>query len=204
MAPLRRTAEDEGSSMALVGFPLLLIPLAIINIFVFLMPGVSFTDPLVSVPLMSGAVWHVTFSDALLALSILLLLFEVIKAARPQGRYLTDHLLSLLAFAAVVAEFLLLPGFANSMVFLLAVMMAVEFLAGVSLRLRRSPARRAAARQPEVAPAAPDTGFEPASRSAAAPPPAAPAPPAASEPVIPMPAPSRDPVPPSHLDDALR
>jgi hypothetical protein len=187
--------------MALVGFPLLLIPLAIINIFVFLMPGVSFTDPLVSVPLMSGAVWHVTFSDALLALAILLLLFEVIKAARPQGRYLTDHLLSLLAFAAVVAEFLLLPGFANSMVFLLAVMMAVEFLAGVSLRLRRGPARRAAARQPEVVPTS-DSGFEPASHGGSAPPPVASAPPTDS--VIPMPAPSHDPVPPSHLDDAVR
>ena len=31
----------------MVGFPLLLIPLAIYNIIVFLMPGVSFTDPLV-------------------------------------------------------------------------------------------------------------------------------------------------------------
>ena len=33
--------------MSMVGFPLLLIPLAIYNIIVFLMPGVSFADPLV-------------------------------------------------------------------------------------------------------------------------------------------------------------
>ena len=36
----------------MVGFPLLLIPLAIYNIIVFLMPGVSFTDPLVKLTLM--------------------------------------------------------------------------------------------------------------------------------------------------------
>ena len=41
----------------MVGFPLLLIPLAIYNIIVFLMPGVSFTDPLVKLTLMSGAEW---------------------------------------------------------------------------------------------------------------------------------------------------
>ena len=42
----------------MVGFPLLLIPLAIYNIIVFLMPDVSFTDPLVKLTLMSGAEWH--------------------------------------------------------------------------------------------------------------------------------------------------
>jgi hypothetical protein len=34
--------------MSMIGFPLLLIPLAIYNIIVFLMPGVSFVDPVPS------------------------------------------------------------------------------------------------------------------------------------------------------------
>ena len=50
----------------MVGFPLLLIPLAIYNIIVFLMPDVSFTEPLVKLTLMSGAEWTVTLSDVLL------------------------------------------------------------------------------------------------------------------------------------------
>ena len=45
--------SQEGA-IPMVGFPLLLIPLAIYNIIVFLMPGVSFTDPLVKLTLMSG------------------------------------------------------------------------------------------------------------------------------------------------------
>ena len=84
--------------MSMVGFPLLLIPLAIYNIIVFLMPGVSFAEPLVTLTLMSGAEWPVTLSDILLALGILLLLLEVIKGARPGAKYLTDHLLSLIVF----------------------------------------------------------------------------------------------------------
>ena len=62
--------------MSMVGFPLLLIPLAIYNIIVFLMPGVSLAEPLLTLTLMSGAEWPVTLSDILLALGILLLLLR--------------------------------------------------------------------------------------------------------------------------------
>jgi len=141
----------------MIGFPLLLIPFAIYNIFVFLMPGVVFTAPITNVTLMSGVQWAPTFSDALLALCIVLLLFEVVKAARPGARYLTDHLLSLIASGAAVAEFLLLAPFGTSTFFLLTVLMVVEFLAGVSIgfrnRHRRVPAVVPAAVEPEPAPA---------------------------------------------------
>jgi hypothetical protein len=120
----------------MIGFPLLLIPFAIYNIFVFLMPGVAFTAPVANVTLMSGVPWAPTFGDALLALAALLLMFEVIKAARPGARYLTDHLLSLIVSGAAVAEFLLLAPFGTSTFFLLAVLMIVEFLAGVSIGFR--------------------------------------------------------------------
>src|SRR3954471_6748121 len=121
----------------MVGFPLLLIPLAIYNIIVFLMPGVSFTDSLVKLTLMSGAEWTVTLSDVLLALAILLLLAEVIKGARPGAKYLTDHLLSLIVFAAAAAEFVLWPKFGTSTYFLLAALSLVDFLSGLALRTRR-------------------------------------------------------------------
>lgn len=170
--------------MSLVGFPLLLIPLAIINIIVFLMPGVSLGAPLGTVVLLSGASWKVSLSDALLALSLVLILFEVLKAARPQGRYVTDHLLAFLVLAGTVAEFLLLPQFANSVVLLLAVMMAVDFLAGAFLRVQR----------PAAVPASPPVGldsqFEPVVPPLVAPTPSEPAPtPAAATTVAPIAAP---------------
>jgi len=123
--------------MSMIGFPLLLIPLAIYNIIVFLMPGVSFADPLLKLTLMSGAEWSVTLSDILLALGLLLLLLEVIKGARPGAKYLTDHLLSLIVFGCAAAEFVLWPKFGNSTYFLLSMLALVDFLSGIALRTRR-------------------------------------------------------------------
>jgi hypothetical protein len=123
--------------MSMIGFPLLLIPLTIYNIIVFLMPGVSFVDPVLKLTLMSGAEWPLTLSDMLLTLAILMLLFEVIKGARPGAKYLTDHLLSLLVFGGAAAEFVLWPKFGNSTYFLLTMLALVDFLSGVALRVRR-------------------------------------------------------------------
>jgi hypothetical protein len=124
--------------MSMIGFPLLLIPLAICNIIVFLMPGVSFVTPLATLTLMSGAVWPVTLSDVLIALGILLLLFEVIKGARPGSKYFMDHLLSLVVFGGAAAEFVMLPQFGTSTYLLLTMLSLVDFLSGVALRARRN------------------------------------------------------------------
>src|SRR5260370_38561775 len=122
----------------MIGFPLLLIPLAVYNIIVFLMPGVSFADPLIKLTLVSGAEWQVTLSDTLLGSGILLLLFEVIKGGRRGAKYLTDLLLSLIVFGAAAAEFVLWPKFATSTYCLLALLALVDFLSGIALRTRRS------------------------------------------------------------------
>src|SRR3982751_1331806 len=141
----------KASPMTMVGFPLLLIPLAIYNIIVFLMPGVSFTDPLVKLTLMSGAEWTVTLSDVLLTLGILLLLAEVIKGARPGAKYLTDHLLSLIVFSAAAAEFVLWPKFGTSTYFLLTALSLVDFLSGLALRRRRGAVAVAGSPSPKAA-----------------------------------------------------
>jgi hypothetical protein len=162
----------------MVGFPLLLIPVALYNIIVFLMPTVSFGDTLVKVPLVSGAEWSVTLTDVLLALGILLLLLEVIKGARPGAKYLMDHLLSLIIFGCAAAEFVMWPRFGNSTFFLLVLLSAADFLSGTALHVRRG---RGAARR-SVAPAEP-----PAPEPRYNPPPApmaAPAPPPVAEPVL--------------------
>jgi hypothetical protein len=129
--------EKKASPMSMVGFPLLLIPLAVYNIVAFLMPGVSFADPLLKLPLMSGAEWGVNLSDMLVALGIFLLLLEVIKGARPGAKFLTDHLLSLLVFGAASAEFVLWPRFGTSTYFLLTMLALVDFLSGLALRTQR-------------------------------------------------------------------
>ncbi len=167
----------------MIGFPLLLIPLAVYNIIVFLMPGVSFADPLIKLTLMSGAEWQVTLSDILLALGILLLLCEVIKGARPGAKYLTDHLLSLIVFGAAAAEFVLWPKFGNSTYCLLVLLSLVDFLSGIALRTRRSalaaapaPVSRKSWRKAD--PPVTESHFEPVQA------PVPPVPPAAAESVL--------------------
>ncbi|MDB5655996.1 MAG: hypothetical protein JWQ94_3609, partial [Tardiphaga sp.] len=122
-----------------MAFPLLLIPLAICNIIVFLMPDLKLSEsvPLFSIPLLSKDIWVVTLNNVLVALGILLLLLEVMRAARPAAKYFTDHFLSLLVFGAAAAEFVMLPKFGNSTFFLITLIAMVDFFAGISLRARR-------------------------------------------------------------------
>jgi hypothetical protein len=151
--------------MSMVGFPLLLIPLAIYNIIAFLMRDVSFAAPLFTLPLTSGTAWPVTLSDMLLALGIFLLLLEVIKGARPGAKFLMDHLLSLLVFCGAGAEFLLLPQFGTSTYFLLALLALVDFLSGIALRARCGMVTSAATvsgRRARTPAAAPEPQFDPA------------------------------------------
>jgi hypothetical protein len=127
----------KASPMSMVGFPLLLIPLAIYNIIVLLMPGVSLAEPLIKLMLMSGAEWPVTLSDILLALAIVLLLLEVIKGAQPGAKYFTDHLLSFIVSGGAIAEFVLWPHFGTSTYFLLTMLALVDFFSSIALRARR-------------------------------------------------------------------
>ena len=166
--------------MSMVGFPLLLIPLAIYNILVLLMPSVSLEEPLMRLRLVSGAEWGITLADILLALGVLMLLFEIIKGARPGAKYLTDHLLSFVVSGAAAAQFLLWPKFGTSTYFLLAMMSASDFLSGVTLHVKRggvqvaaAPSRRAARRAEPVEPPiaaepADEPQFEPAPAPSAA------------------------------------
>ncbi len=122
--------------MFLIGFPLLLIPLAIYNIVAFLMPGLGWGDTLTRVRLYSGAEWTMSAGDMLVTLSVLLLLIEFLKAVRAGGKNLVDHGLSLLLFFGVTAEFLLVPQAATAPLFVLTVICFVEFVVGLRTRRR--------------------------------------------------------------------
>jgi hypothetical protein len=123
----------------MIGFPLLLIPLAIVNIAVFLM-GLQLDrlqERIVAVDLPSLQSWAITYSDVLLAFGLFLLFLEVVKSARPGSKYFTDHLLSFVVFSAAAAEFLLLPAFAHSTFFLLVMMAFTDVIAGITIRYVR-------------------------------------------------------------------
>jgi len=166
----------------MVGFPLLLIPLAIYNIIAWLMPDVPLSGPLIKLTLVSHVEWQITLSDILLSLGLLLLLLEIMKGARPGSKYLTDHLLSLIVFGGSAAEFVMLPKFGTSTFFLLSLTAMVDFIGGIALHAKRravvAPLTRRVPEPVEPAAPEPERRIEPV--------PAAPAPAAAAaEPVHP-------------------
>jgi hypothetical protein len=120
----------------LANFPLFLISFAIYNMIVFLTPGVSWSDVLTTVPMQSGASWTITFGDVLIALSLVFLFVEVLKATSTSVRSLFDHMLSTLVFIAALVEFLLVPQAATSVFAILLVMALIDVLGGWSVSMR--------------------------------------------------------------------
>ena len=134
----------KATAMYLISFPLLLLPFAFFNIVIFLL-NIPLTDPVFTIPLMSTPTVPpvfdrsiaVTTGDLIVAIGMLLLYVEVVKAARPGGKSIMDHLLSFILFVAMAAELLLVPRAASSTLLLLTVLSFVDVLAGISIRPAR-------------------------------------------------------------------
>jgi len=122
--------------MFLIGFPLLLIPFAIYNIIVFLMPGVSWSAVASRVHMVSNADWTMTAGDMLVTLAILLLFGEMLKSTRIGIRTVVDHGLSLILFLGMLVEFILVPQASTSTFFLLLVLSFIDVLGGFAVTLR--------------------------------------------------------------------
>jgi hypothetical protein len=155
-----------------VAFPLLIIPLAIYNMFVFLTPpDDGWAAKVTTVRLPSGVDWTITFGDVLIAGSLLLLMIELIKPARPGTKTFIDHFLSLIVLGAAGAEFALLKQASTPTFAMLCVMCLVEFIGGIFISARSSRVPREVAAVAAVAPAraadeAPARAAEPPARAA--------------------------------------
>ena len=123
----------------LIALPLLLIPVVIYNIVILF--GASggggiaaadaiLSDPLLSIPMTSGANWSVGVGDLILFLSLILLFFELLKSTSSQKVAIVNHALSLIVFVVCLVEFLLIRGFATSTFFLILTMVMLDVLAG--------------------------------------------------------------------------
>jgi len=124
--------------MSVLGFPLLLIPFAVYNMIAFLTPGVGWTTPVVSVHMMSGEDWVLTFEDILLAFAILLLAVEIMKSTRIGMRSIVDHVLAMALFVVMLVEFLLVRQAGTSTFFLLTIIGLVDVLVGFIVSIRSS------------------------------------------------------------------
>ena len=123
----------------LIAIPLLVVPVVIYNLVVLLGgsapdavlgPAAVLSEVLLRVPMTSGAVWSISVGDLILFLSLILLFVELLKSTSSQRVAIVNHALSMALFVVCLVEFLLLPGFAGSVFFLILTMVLLDVLAG--------------------------------------------------------------------------
>jgi hypothetical protein len=124
--------------MFMLGFPLLVIPLAVYNMIAFLTPGVSWTSEVLNLHMVSGVDFTLTAGDLLITFSLLVLFVEVLKATRMSQRSIIDHFLSMILFIVMLIEFLLVKQAATGTFFLLLVISFVDVVGGFSVTIRTS------------------------------------------------------------------
>jgi hypothetical protein len=117
--------------------PLLIVPFAIFNV---ILAGSSGGDPfsgtLFSMTMISGGVWTMTTGHALVALGLLMLFFEILKSTSSSRVSVLDHMMSTGVFILFLVQFLIIPGAAHPVFFLLMMMALIDLLAGFSVSIR--------------------------------------------------------------------
>ena len=78
----------------------------------------------------SRALWTITAGDLLIALALVFLFFEVLKATRSYARTIVDHMLSTLVFIGALIEFLLVREAATSVFATLLLISLVDVIGG--------------------------------------------------------------------------
>ena len=123
----------------LIAIPLLVVPVVIYNLVILLGgsapdavlgPAAVLGEVLFRVPMTSGASWSISVGDLILFLSLILLFVELLKSTSSQRVAIVNHALSMALFVVCLVEFLLLPGFAGSVFFLILTMVLLDVLAG--------------------------------------------------------------------------
>jgi hypothetical protein len=120
--------------MYLIAFPLLLIPFALYNMVIFLL-NLPVTDTVFNIPLMEGRRMPVTTGDIIVAIALLMLYFEAIKAARG-SKAIMDHVLALLLFVGMAAELALVPKATTPTLLLLTAISFIDVITGLTVSRR--------------------------------------------------------------------
>jgi hypothetical protein len=113
-----------------------LLAFVVIAYVAFAAGGADFTLTRFTVPMPSGAVWNISLGDMMLAFSLFVLFFEVLKSTRTGGNSVVDHALSMMVFVACLILFLIWPPAGTSLFFLIMLTTLVDVIAGFSVTIR--------------------------------------------------------------------
>jgi hypothetical protein len=121
-------------------FPMILIAVAAYNLLVLLggaagHSAMSLLGQTITVPVFSGDSWKISLGDGLIALALMLLFVETVKATGTGHREILNHALSMLTFTAALVEFIVLKGFGTSAFFFITAMCLFDVVAGYTIAI---------------------------------------------------------------------
>ena len=128
--PVRRYERQSW----LTSIPLLAFALAAYAAFAAV--GTDFSLTLFKITMPSGGEWSITLGDMLLAFSLFVLFFEVLKSTRTGGNSVVDHALSMIVFVVALILFLIWPPASTSLFFLITLISLIDVMAGFSVTIR--------------------------------------------------------------------
>ena len=120
--------------------PLLLIPFGLYNVFAFFIFDDVERDfraaSMFTIQMVSGAPFTLGVSDTIILLALLLLGFEVVKAARLRSGSVMDHVLATGLFVVFLLEFLLVPQAATGTFLVLTGIALIDLVCGFAVSIR--------------------------------------------------------------------
>lgn len=97
--------------------------------------GVPLAREVLAFALPSGERFAMTVSELLLAVSTIVLFFEIMNATSAKSSSILNHGLSMLVFIACFVIFLLIPGFGTGTFLIITLMALVDVVAGYSISI---------------------------------------------------------------------
>jgi hypothetical protein len=133
----------QGAYAMILSLPWLVVAIVLYNLIAFssswpVEPGVAnvFDSELLTVGMLSGAVWKMTVGDLVILITLLLLFIELVKATRTDGSSIVDHALSMVLFMICIVEFLAVRQAATSVFFFILFVTLIDVVAGFSITIR--------------------------------------------------------------------
>jgi len=116
-------------------FPLLILVLAAYNAVVYF-TKLTTESAVFAIALPSKDALAISLGGLLVALGLLLLYVEIVKATRTSTVAVVDHVLSMGVFVVALLELLLLKGFGTLTFFLITLMTFIDVIAGFTVTIQ--------------------------------------------------------------------
>ncbi len=98
-------------------------------------PAQVLANTLFSGTLPSDAEWSLNLSELFIALGVIALYIEILKATRTSIASVIDHAMSMIVFVIFLIEFIVMPAAGNSTFLILSLMAALDVIAGFTITI---------------------------------------------------------------------